>query len=72
MWEAMVAEMRAERAEADSQRHFTKPNKQIELVRPHLSLWTELREPEPIEQITARSSNALRQMANDEDMFEVG
>jgi hypothetical protein len=67
----MVAEMRAERAEADNRRHFTEDKKPIELVRDQLAGWTEVTEPEDPEVVTARSAAAMRLVADD-DMFEVG
>lgn len=67
----MVAEMRAERAEADQRRHFTPEKKPIELVRAQLSGWTEVKPAEDPEVITARSASSLRNAAGD-DLFEVG
>ncbi len=71
MWEAMVAEMRAERAELDHRRHFTPDKQPIELVRDQLTGWTTVRPAEDIETVTARSSGALRAAADD-DLFEMG
>lgn len=40
LWEAMVAEMRAVRAELDHRRHFTEDKQPIELTRDLLVEWT--------------------------------
>lgn len=69
MWEAMVAEMRAERAEADHRRHFTEEKKPIELVRNQLADWTSL--PEDPAVSVERSAGHLATAAKD-DLFEVG
>lgn len=71
MWEAMVDEMRAERAELDHRRHFTEDKKPVDLVRYQLADWTELKPAEDPEIVTARSSSALRNAADD-DLFEMG
>lgn len=71
LWEAMVAEMRAERAELDHRRHFTAEKKPIELVRAQLAGWTDLREPEDPELTVARTAGNFRDAADD-DLFEVG
>lgn len=71
MWEAMVEEIRAERAEADQRRHFTEDKKPIELIRNQLVGWTDPRPAEDPEAVAARSSTALRAAADD-DLFEVG
>lgn len=68
-WEAMVAEMRAERLEADNRRHFTPEKKPIELVREQLAGWTEITEPP--EFVAARSAGHMRDASRD-DMFEMG
>lgn len=71
LWEAMVAEMRAERAEADARRHFTGDGKQIELARAEIAAWTEPAPELDPEVIALRSGGALRAIAND-DLIEVG
>ncbi len=68
-WEAMVAEMRAERAEADSRRHFTPEKKPIELVRDQLAGWTSI--PDDPEIVAERSASHMRDASRD-DLFEVG
>lgn len=70
-WEAMVAEIRAERAEADQRRHFTADKQPIDLIRHQLSQWTVLAEVEDPEVIAARTSANLASAARD-DLFEVG
>ncbi len=67
----MVAEMRAERAEADSRRHFTPEKQAIELVRPLLADLTGVHETEDPQIVVARTAGAFRQGAAD-DLFEVG
>lgn len=69
MWEAMVAEIRAERAEADQRRHFTADKQPIALIRDQLADWTEPRE-QP-EFIAERSAGRLRDAAQD-DLLEMG
>lgn len=71
LWETMIAEIRAERAEADSRRHFTADKQPIELIRHQLAEWTTVPEPEDPEIIVARSATSLRSAAQD-DLFEVG
>lgn len=68
-WEAMVAEMRAERAEADNRRHFTEDKKPIELVRDQLAGWTSLAEAP--EFVAERSAGRMRDAARD-DLVEMG
>ncbi len=69
LWEAMVAEIRAERDEADARRHFTADKKPIELIRDQLARWTDL--PEEPAFVAERSAGHLRDAARD-DLFEVG
>jgi uroporphyrinogen-III decarboxylase len=65
----MVAELRAERAEAEDRRKFTPEKKPIELVREQMAAWTDLaRDPEVIAEHTAMQ---LRAASNDE-LIEVG
>lgn len=71
LWEAMVAEMRAVRAEADNWRHFTEDKKPIELIRTQLERWVEPARPIEPEVLAARSATSLRSAAAD-DMFDVG
>lgn len=71
LWEAMVTEMRAERAELDHRRHFTKDKEPIRLVRTDLAGWTEIKPAEDPEVVALRSATNLRQAADD-DLFEVG
>lgn len=71
LWETMIAEMRAERFEADARRHFTPEKKSIELIRQQLAEWTTVPEPEDPEITIARTANNLR-LASQDDLFEVG
>lgn len=71
LWEAMVAEMRAERTEADNRRHFTPDKQPIALVRDQLAGWTQLKRAEDPEAVVARTAGNMRAAAND-DLFEVG
>jgi hypothetical protein len=69
MWEAMVAELRAVRAEADHRRHFTEDKKPIELVRDQLAGWTSITEDPAF--VAERSAGRMRDAARD-DLFELG
>lgn len=71
LWEAMVAEMRAERLELDNRRHFTPEKKPIELVRHQLAGWTELKPARDPEVAVARTATSFTAAAGD-DLFEVG
>lgn len=71
LWEAMVDEMRAERAELDHRRHFTEAKKPIELTRTLLAGWTDIAEDEDLEVVAARSGTHMRTAA-ESDLIEVG
>jgi hypothetical protein len=71
LWETMVAEMRAERLEADNRRHFTPEKESIELVRGMLAEWTLLEEQQDLQIIADKTAMNMR-MAADNDLFEVG
>jgi hypothetical protein len=71
LWETMVAEMRALRAELDHRRHFTAEKQPIETARELLSEWTEPKEAEPLEIVVSRTASNMRTAA-EHDLFEVG
>lgn len=71
LWEAMVAEMRAERLELDNRRHFTEEKQPIALVRSDLAGWTEIKPAADPELVAVKTATNLRQAADD-DLFEVG
>lgn len=71
IWETMIDEMRAQRAEYDNRRHFTAEKDPIVESRQLLRDWTEPREIENPEVIAARTGANLRRAA-DADLFEVG
>lgn len=71
MWEAMVAEMRAERAELDHRRHFSPDKKPITLTRALLHEFTAPGRPVDLEQVASTTSLALSTAAAD-DLFEMG
>lgn len=71
LWEIMIAEMRAERAELDHRRHFTEEKRPIELIRGQIAEWTAIPEKQDLEVITSKTAGGLRMAAKD-DLFEVG
>ncbi len=68
LWEAMVAEMRAERAELDHRRHFTREKQPIELTRALLAEVTGGTDRDPA-LVAASTADSLR-AAN--DLIELG
>lgn len=71
MWEAMVDENRAMRAELDHRRHFTAEKETISLTRDVLNDWTIPRQAQEPELIAAKSASNMSSAA-DADLVEVG
>jgi len=67
----MVDEMRCVRTELDNQRHFTKEDTPIQLVRDLLEEWTGPPADADPEMVASRNAMNLKAAA-DADLFEMG
>lgn len=71
LWETMIGEMRAQRAELDNRRHFTEEKKPIIDSRTLIDEWLA---PGPTVDAEAVALNNAKnmQLAADNDLFELG
>lgn len=71
LWETMIDELRATRAELDHRRHFTEEKQPIELARDLVTGWTEPPAAKPPALLAAENAMHLRRAAS-QNLIEVG